>query len=406
MSLILKMQINDQSENKYIFSTENGEIELIPLSVVANGEYVPEEGQGFSTVTVSVPQTVLEQLNITENGRYEASSGHGYDVVTVNVQPILDILVDTVNENGTYVYEPEEGYDGLEEVRVTVSVPEPVFEHLTRTITSNGTYNYTPSSGKDGFDEANITVNVPTPQPSLEQKTEYYNANGNYTVQPSQGYDGISEVAVEVDVQLPPPTAGPLELTGQGKITQNGTFMFNPVTFMYDYFDFAEIEVDVSGGGGVSNVFETEFTLQDQSQVAIPLTYTGNGYPIMVAIFPAENYKNSNLQSLVRGGSVIYALAFKNKIEDAPSYSNNSNTDQFVKLVGFKSGQNQSVSASVGELSYMCVPASHTISPSSQYNTFYLTPTSLILVGQTTTSGSHYGFPAGFKFKAVVLFSE
>lgn len=160
MSLILKMQINDQSENKYIFSTENGEIELIPLSVISNGEYTPEEGTAFNKVTVSVPETVIEQMNITANGTYEASSGHAYDVVTVNVQPILDILVDTVNENGTYVYEPEEGYDGLEEVCVTVSVP----------------------------------------QPNLERKSAYYDTNGNYTIQPSQGYDGISEVSVEVDV--------------------------------------------------------------------------------------------------------------------------------------------------------------------------------------------------------------
>lgn len=247
MSLILKMQINDQSENKYIFSTEGGEIQLIPLSVVENGEYTPEEGQAFSTVTVNVPATILEHLNITSNGTYEASSGHAYDVVTVNVQPILDILVDTVNENGTYVYEPDEGYDGLEEVRVTVSVPEPVFEHLTRTITSNGTYNYTPSSGKDGFDEANITVSVPTPQPSLEQKSEYYNANGTYTVQPSQGYDGISEVEVEVDVQGggPTPIVGTLDLTGFNKISQNGTFNFSPSTFNWDYFDGASIDVDV-----------------------------------------------------------------------------------------------------------------------------------------------------------------
>ena len=159
MSLILKMQINDQSENKYIFSTENGEIELIPLSVIENGTYTPEENQAYNRVTVNVPQTVLEHLDITANGTYESSSGHAYDVVTVNVQPILDIISDTIIENGTYVYEPMQGYDGLEQVVVNVSVPVPLFEHLTETITSNGTYNYTPS-GTDGFDEVDITVNV------------------------------------------------------------------------------------------------------------------------------------------------------------------------------------------------------------------------------------------------------
>lgn len=208
MSLILKMQINDQSENKYIFSTENGEIELIPLSVIANGEYIPEEGQAFSKVTVAVPATVIEKLNITENGTYEASSGHAYDVVTVNVQPILDILVDTVNENGTYVYEPNEGYDGLEEVRVTVSVPEPVFESLTRTITANGTYNYKPSSGKDGFDEANITVNVPSSQPNLQTKQVTVTQNGSSVIIADTGYEGLEEVDLTVNV----PSSGSIQV--------------------------------------------------------------------------------------------------------------------------------------------------------------------------------------------------
>ena len=238
-------------------------------------------------------------MNITSNGTYEASSGHAYDVVTVNVQPILDVLVDTVNENGTYVYEPDEGYDGLEEVRVTVSVPEPVFEHLTRTITSNGTYNYTPSSGKDGFDEANITVNVPTPQPSLqtkqvsvtqngssvitadsgydgldevdltvnvpssqptlEQASVLYVNNGNYTVTPSQGYDGLESVDVEVDV----PSSQPILQTKSLTITQNGTSVVTPDSG-YDGLDEVDITVNVSGGGGLpSNISIDEYTPTD-----------------------------------------------------------------------------------------------------------------------------------------------
>ena len=203
MALVLKMQIDDKQEHQYIFSTgEEGTIELIPLSVIENGTYTPEEeNQAFNRVTVNVPQTVLEHLNITANGTYEASSGHSYDVVNVNVQPILDILSETINENGTYVYEPEQGYDGLEQVIVNVSVPEPLFEHLTQTITSNGTYNFTPTVGKDGFDEANITVNVPTPQPNLQTKTLTITQNGSSVVTPDTGYDGLDEVDLTVNVQ-------------------------------------------------------------------------------------------------------------------------------------------------------------------------------------------------------------
>ena len=202
MALILKMQINDQSENKYIFSTENGEIELIPLSVIENGTYTPEEeNQAFNMVTVNVPQTVLEHLNITANGKYEASSGHSYDVVNVNVQPILEILNETISSNGSYVFNPSQDYDGFERVQLTVSVPETVFEHLTETITTNGVYNYTPSAGNDGFDEAHITVNVPTPTPNLQTKSLTITENGNSVITPDSGYDGLDEVDVTVNVQ-------------------------------------------------------------------------------------------------------------------------------------------------------------------------------------------------------------
>ena len=65
MSLILKMQINDQIENKYIFSTENGEIELIPLSVIENGTYTPEEEKTqFSQEYAISPEFIMGYLDI------------------------------------------------------------------------------------------------------------------------------------------------------------------------------------------------------------------------------------------------------------------------------------------------------------------------------------------------------
>ena len=392
MSLILKMQINDQSENKYIFSTENGEIELIPLSVIANGEYTPESGKAFSTVTVSVPQTVLEQLNITSNGTYEASSGHAYDVVTVNVQPILDILVDTVTENGTYVYEPDEGYDGLEEVRVTVSVPEPVFEHLTRTITSNGTYNYSPSTGKDGFDEAQITVNVPQPQPLLEQKSEYYDTNGNYTIQPSQGYDGISEVSVEVDVSGSQPTVATLDLTGSDKVAQNGTYHFYPSTYSLDYFDGVDLEVDVSGGGGGSNIITNTFNLSSSGDNTIQLSIPTGKEIKAIFITPEVNdsYDGYSAVKAVSGNRVnYYYSAIKDESEINPLW--------------FIDGQYKSGTSYNGGMKHDVLPTS--TSNSGILTTVAINNSNLIVYGKlySSTSTSLYGFATGITYRYYII---
>lgn len=124
MALVLKMQINEQPENQYVFSTgDGGQIELIPLSVVANGSYSAPDGKAYNLVTVNVPDTELESLNITENGTYNAPDGTAYNVVTVNVEPILEAVSRTYSANGTYTIQPSEGSDGISSVTVVVNVP-------------------------------------------------------------------------------------------------------------------------------------------------------------------------------------------------------------------------------------------------------------------------------------------
>ena len=436
MALVLKMQIDDKQEHQYIFSTgEEGTIELIPLSVVANGRYQAPEGKAYNLVSVEVPEIDLESLNITQSGTYTAPSGKAYDVVTVDIpEYILDAL--TATENGTYtpssghVYDrvvvnvPSEapeiqtksvtytangkytvnkdaGFDGMSSVTVTVSVPGPNLQFKRLTYTRNGTATVTPDSGYDGLDEVEVNIAVPAPVPSLQTKSVSVTANGSQVITADTGYDGLEEVDLTVNVPTPAPNLQTKSVT----VTANGSQVISADSG-YDGLDVVNLLVNVPTGGGGGNVFETEFTLTAAEQVEIPIDYSGNGYPIAVAIFPAENYKNSNLQSLVRGGSVIYALGFKNRIEVAPTYTNDSSTDQFVKIVGYKSGQNQSANSGINELAYMCVPSDYTINPGTQYFTFYLTPSSLLVMGQAVTSGSHFGFPVGYKFKAIVVFSE
>ncbi len=130
---------------------------LEELTADHNGVYLPSEGKdGFSKVTVDVPDPVLDDITITENGTYTPPSGvDGYDDITVNVpiqEPVLESI--SITENGTYT--PPSGVDGYDDIDVNVPIPVPVLESIS--ITENGTY--TPPSGIDGYDD--ITVNVPS----------------------------------------------------------------------------------------------------------------------------------------------------------------------------------------------------------------------------------------------------
>lgn len=125
MALTIKMRIDENPEHSYVFSTgDGGQIELIPLSVVQNGEYRPAEAnQAFNLVTVNVPTPVVESLNITENGTFTSESGHVWNVVNVNVEPLLEAVSRTITENGTYTITPSEGYDGINQIMLNIDVP-------------------------------------------------------------------------------------------------------------------------------------------------------------------------------------------------------------------------------------------------------------------------------------------
>lgn len=96
----------------------NVQFETDELNTTENGVFVPSK-DGFSKVTVDVPQTELESLSVQENGTYNASAGKGYDTVVVAVptpEPTLQEKTATVNGDVT----PDDGYDGLSKVTVNV----------------------------------------------------------------------------------------------------------------------------------------------------------------------------------------------------------------------------------------------------------------------------------------------
>lgn len=128
--------------------------ELVPLSVTANGDYIPPTGtDGFGSVHVAVPSATLTTKSITQNGTYNASQDNadGYSSVTVNVSGGYPEPTGTIKitQNGTV------NVKDYASAEVNVSgggsaIVQPL------SVTQNGTY--TPPSGVDGY--APVTVNV------------------------------------------------------------------------------------------------------------------------------------------------------------------------------------------------------------------------------------------------------
>ena len=170
-----------------------------------------------------------------------------------------DILIEkSITENGTY-YASADNADGYFKVIVdTPVIPPVVLDHLVETITQNGTYNYTPEH--DGYSDAEITVNVPSVQPVVASKT--ITANGTYVAADEQ-LDGYSQAVVNV-----PPT--PLDTMN---ITHNGTY-HPPAGRGFD-----EVNVAVPLGSKIitanGTYTATDDNLDGYSSVAVDLPQIG-----------------------------------------------------------------------------------------------------------------------------------
>lgn len=128
------------------------------LEAILRGEKITPQSRVEELLLQYNPSDILIEKRITANGTYFAvnDNADGYFKVVVDtpvVPPtVLDHLVETITENGTYTYTPE--HDGFEDAEITVNVSSvtPVLDDIT--ITENGVY----TSEHDGFDE--VTVNV------------------------------------------------------------------------------------------------------------------------------------------------------------------------------------------------------------------------------------------------------
>lgn len=165
-----------------------------------------------------------KSVEYTENNDYQVLPDEGFDGMTkVNVS--VDVAVPTVqnsktvniNTNGTKTISPDAGYDVVEQVVVNTNVQPNLQEKTVNVLLSETSTNVRPDSGFDGM--SSVTVN----HPPVESNTAYTaTSNGSYTIHPSEGFDATTSVNLTVNV----PTSGTLDINTPGVSMASTTKMY------------------------------------------------------------------------------------------------------------------------------------------------------------------------------------
>lgn len=139
-------------------------------------------------------------------------------------------------QNAEFEVLPDEGYDGMSKVNVSVDVVVPTVQASKAiTITQNGSIEIIPDSDYDVMEKVEATINVPAP--TLQNKHITIDKNISMTeITPDSGYGGLSRVEVDVEI--------PVEDNKQVSINQNGTTTIIPGDG-YDYIEMLEVTVNV-----------------------------------------------------------------------------------------------------------------------------------------------------------------
>lgn len=131
------------------------------------------------------------------------------------------------------------------------------------------------------------------------------------------------------------------EVVGSRTVTQNGT---------YDVSGLAEMVVNVPTGGA-NNFVRGTFTCDGYGSTGIQtidVSYTGNGYPISMNIYPVEGAYNSEsyIYSLVKRYGIIFYNWVKSDITTPPTYSGSGVANQASWVRRYKSSTSSATSYS------------------------------------------------------------
>lgn len=183
-------------------------------------------------------------------------------------------------------------------------------------------------------------------------------------------------------------------VSGSQTITSNGTV---------DVTNLASVIVNVSGGG-VTNVVTGTFTgTTTGAALAVPLSYTGSGYPLAVMIFPTEgstNQQGSFYPTLHRYAIDLFIAA--KCYPSTPTYTTSGNNNAAAVNIYYKSSSSNPATLSRGGSTNANTYSSSDSTASTSTAVRFKSPTSMSVFISSTS----YGFLANIPYTYCVLYSS
>ena len=184
--------------------------------------------------------------------------------------------------------------------------------------------------------------------------------------------------------------------------TQNGT---------YDVTNLAELVVNVSGGGGASNIVQGTFTTGSTTGTAesVSIPYTGSGYPIALFVYvdggPYNNSTGGNTtwyNSVQRYAIGMFSMV-KSQVPVTPTYSTSGGANYGTVAVIYKNSTSQATTYSR--------TSSMTANTYSSSNASSTNTTTVRFKGNGKTlsyyvASSSYGLLASTKYAYIVIYSS
>lgn len=117
----------------------------------------------------------------TKKGSETAIPATNFDteILALPSQGTYEQRVLNISANGTQTITPSSGFDAIDELELTVAVPEKQLQSKTYNFTQNTTIQLLPDSGYDGFDVVTLNIEVPGGEINNQDKTVI--ENGVYT---------------------------------------------------------------------------------------------------------------------------------------------------------------------------------------------------------------------------------
>lgn len=154
------------------------------------------------------------------------------------------------------------------------------------------------------------------------------------------------------------------------------------------------------GGGGSSNVVTGSFKGTENGVLEVPLSYTGEGYPLSVLIYVKDGVETEPYYSIVCLNSVVQWAASKSDPTTAPTYTDGT-TKNCVDYVVARKGSSK---GSYGQTSGRASNIYRNQEPGAAAGTVVKFISSTIM--KVRIADSDYGFYPNIDFAYTVTYSS